>query len=204
MCRQNSNANEKSRKLLFRELEQASNQGLNASTIELAERYLRDFPASGWAWLDYGKALANFGLHKQAEFALRRALKYVPSTTFRFVYRYLGDVYEDAGNYRKATSWYGRAVKAAPHNANHLNMLAYVLVRAGNPAEATKYLQRATKCREGAIDEAYYNLGCVLAAKRKYARALTCFEKALELDPKYKVAKQARQDMKRVLQITAR
>ena len=51
------------------------------------------------------------------------------------------------------------------------------------------------------IDEAYYNLGVILEGRGKYKEALACFENALKIDPKYKLAKQAIKDMRRVLTI---
>jgi tetratricopeptide (TPR) repeat protein len=192
----------KSRKQRFRQLDSASNQGLNASTIELAERYLHDFPESGWAWFDYGRALIDFAQYKEAEAALKRASKLLPSEHLRFVYSYLGHLYKRKGDYRKAANWYEKAVDLTPDNADCLNFLGAVFDDAGDLTNAARCFRQGTKCHQGAIDEAYYNLGCIFGAERKYDKALVCFDRALEIDPKYKVAKQAKKDMKKVLEIT--
>ena len=76
-------------------------------------------------------------------------------------------------------------------------------MKAGKLSEALKCDRRATKCKEGAIDEAYYNLGVTLGALGRHKEALTCFEKAIDLDPKFKLAKHAAKDMRRVLEIKA-
>ncbi len=69
----------------------------------------------------------------------------------------------------------------------------------GKLKDAEHALKQATKCKEGHVDEAFYNLGVALTSQRKYEEALSCFEKALEIDPKYKLAKLGIQDMKKVL-----
>ena len=62
----------KTRKQRFRQLQAVVNQGLNASIIELAQEYLRDFPKAGVVWLDYGNALVNFCKYDEARVALLR------------------------------------------------------------------------------------------------------------------------------------
>ena len=186
---------------MFRELDEASNQGLNATAIELAERFLREYPKSGWAWFVYGNALASFSRYNEDETALRRAIKHVPTEHLHFVYGHLGHLFHKKGNYRKAALWYEKAAILRLGNADYLNYLGAALADDGNLVQASKCFRRATKSKNGAIDEAYYNLGCMLAAERKYSNAQACFIKALEIDPKYKLAKQALRDIQRVLEI---
>jgi tetratricopeptide (TPR) repeat protein len=67
--------------------------------------------------------------------------------------------------------------------------------------EAAEVMLKATKCAEGCIDEAFYNLGVVRLIQKNYKEAISCFEKALEMDPKYKLAKQQLNDVKKALEI---
>jgi tetratricopeptide (TPR) repeat protein len=191
----------KTRKQRFRELQAAVNQGLNASIIELAQTYLHDFPKNGLAWLDYGNALADFGRYEEARVAISKAIKLIPAKYLDVPYSDMGRLYERKGNYRRAIEWYKKASGVPPKNANYLNFLGAMFAKLGKHAEAERYFKQAIKCKEGAIDESYYNLGHIVGAHGRYKEALSYFEKALKLDPKYKYAKQAIKDMRRVLEI---
>ena len=116
-------------------------------------------------------------------------------------YSYLGHLYKSRGDYRRAAEWYQRAVDAAPGEARNRNFLGSVLIKAGKLSEAEECFREAVKCKEGPADESYYNLGVTLCGQEKYRAALACFEKALSLDPKYKLAKRALKDMERVLSV---
>jgi tetratricopeptide (TPR) repeat protein len=59
---------------------------------------------------------------------------------------------------------------------------------------------RATRCIEGRLDEAYFNLGLVLRAQESFREAKEAFEQALELDPHYGEARQALADVVAALQ----
>jgi tetratricopeptide (TPR) repeat protein len=191
----------KSRRQRFRELNAVVDQGLTASTIKLAEQYLRDFPRHGWVWLDYGNALVAFARYAEARAAILRAIKLLPAERLDLPYSYMGSLYERKGEYLKAVEWYEKAAKVAPDDATYLIFMGGMLARAGRYSEAKKCHRRATKCTKGAIDEAYYNLGAVLLAEGRYKEASACFEKAVELDSKYKIAKQALKDVRRVFEI---
>jgi tetratricopeptide (TPR) repeat protein len=64
-----------------------------------------------------------------------------------------------------------------------------------------KNFRDALKCSQGAVDEAYYNLGAILVGERKYADAIKCYEETLKIDPKYKIAKTRLEDTKLALLI---
>ena len=113
----------------------------------------------------------------------------------------MGRIYEDSGQFNKALEWF---IKAHEHNNSEATFLIYqgvMLLRTEKFGEAVEVFQKATKCKEGCVEEAYYNLGIAQITQRNYKEALSCFEKALKLDPKYKEAKQQLRDMKKVLEI---
>ncbi|HEU0039702.1 MAG TPA: tetratricopeptide repeat protein, partial [Verrucomicrobiae bacterium] len=56
------------------------------------------------------------------------------------------------------------------------------------------HYRSALKCSEGCIEEAYFNLGGVLLAHRRYEEAIECYRKALNIDPKYGIAKKRLRD----------
>ena len=72
----------------------------------------------------------------------------------------------------------------------------------GKISEAEQILKKATNCNEGFSDEAFYNLGIVYGSQKKYQEALHCFEKAIEIDSKYSLAKGALKDVKKSLSIS--
>jgi superkiller protein 3 len=113
----------------------------------------------------------------------------------------MGHVYDGQGNNHRAAEWYKKAVEASPKQARNLNFLGDSLAKLGKISEAENCFRKATRCKEGPVDEAYYNLGVLLGAQGRYKMALVCFEKAVGLDPNYKFAKQGMNDMSRVLQI---
>ncbi|HEY0322195.1 MAG TPA: tetratricopeptide repeat protein, partial [Pyrinomonadaceae bacterium] len=162
----------KTRKQRFRELQAAVNQGLNASIIEMAQDYLRDFPKHGVVWLDYGNALADFAKYKEARSAFLKAIKYMPSHHLSFPYSYMGHLYESQGNYHRAAEWYRKASEANPKTSDHLIFLGATLSKMGKLSEAERCFRKAIKCKEGVIDEAYYNLGIILGGRGKYKEAL--------------------------------
>jgi tetratricopeptide (TPR) repeat protein len=61
--------------------------------------------------------------------------------------------------------------------------------------------RRALKCSKGCLEEVYFNLGGTLLGKRKYSEAIECYQEALKIDPKYKIAKERLDDAKLALLI---
>ena len=48
-------------------------------------------------------------------------------------------------------------------------------------------------------DEAYLNLGVVLLAQERYEEAAQCYQRAIEIDPEYRLAKWLLRDVKKIL-----
>jgi tetratricopeptide (TPR) repeat protein len=191
----------KTRKQRLRELQSVANQGLNACVIELAIQYLSDFPSSSTAWFIYGESLHNLSRFKDARKAMFKAIKLCPESSehFQWLVCQMGNIYKESGHFRKAVEWYKKAHEKNPEEATFLIYAGLMFLKLENYVEAEEALRQATLSKEGCIDEAFYNLGVVLIVQRKYEEALFCFEKALEIDPKFKLAKQQRKDVKRVL-----
>ena len=179
----------------FRELRAASHSDRTAHTIVLAQQYLADFPDHGPGWLDYGIALVELRRYAEARRALNRALRLCPEEKCHIVYAHVGHLYDMKGNCRKAAEWYKKSIALCPDQAGYHIYLGATLAKHGNLEEAEACHRRATVCSEGCIDEAYLNLGFVLRAKGQYREALACFEKALEIDPKYREAKLSVKDV---------
>src|SRR5262249_30511513 len=91
---------------------------------------------------------------------------------------------------------------AAPDDATYQIFLGAFLAQAGRLREAEVVRRRATRCKVGFVDEAFFNLGLVLRALERYAEARDCFQRALKLDPKYKKVRRELADIERVLKLT--
>ncbi len=193
----------KTKKQRYNEITSAADKELNACVIELAKDYLKDFPDSQGAWSMYGFALYKIERFKDAKKAIIKTIDLTQETdsSFGWLLCRLGHIYEDSGHFHKAIEWYKKAHISNTSEATFLIYQGVMLLRIEKYEEAAKTLLEATKCNEGCIDEAFYNLGVVRMAQRNYTEAASCFEKAIEIDPKYKEAKQQLNDMKKVLAI---
>ncbi len=194
---------QKTRKQRYREIVSADNKELNACVIELAESFLNDFPDSQGTWLIYSLALYRIDKFKKAKKALFKTIELTKESDDNFCWLLcrMGRIYENSGHFHKAIEWYTKAHNSNPFEATFLIYQGVMFLRIEKYDQATEALLKATNCTEGCIDEAFYNLGVVRIAQKRYEEALFCFENALEIDHKYKEAKQQIKDMKQVLSI---
>ena len=153
----------------------------------------------------YSLALYRVERFKDAKKAVLQAIELLDETNKQirtsWLYHRLGHIYEDAGDFSKAMKWYEKAHFLNPQEATFLIYQGIMRLRKEKFADAADLFERATKCDKGCIDEAFYNLGVAHLIRRNYAKAKSCFEKALEIDPKYKLAKQQLKDVNKVLEI---
>ena len=197
--------NQKTRKQRYKEIVSAVENELNACVIELAENYLKDFPESQGGWDMYSLSLYRTDRFKDAKKALKRSISLINDTNkqerLSWLYCRMGHIYEDSGDFRKAVEWFEKAHEINPNEATFLIYKGVKLLRLEKYDEAVEVLTKATKCKEGFIDEAFYNLGVAHLIQRNYSEAKSCFEKALEIDPKYKEAKQQLKDVNKALEL---
>lgn len=193
----------KTRKQRYREINTADNKELNACVIELAERYLNDFPESKGAWLMYSIALYRLDRFSDAKKSLSKTMELseVSDDGFSWLLCRMGRIYEHSGNFLEAIKWFKKANKSDASEATFLIYLGVMLLKTENYAEAVEILQKATQCEKGCIEEAFYNLAVVRIAQSNYEEAKICLEKAIEIDPKYKEAKQQLKDVTQVIAI---
>jgi len=177
----------------------AWNRDQVAVTRELAVTYTRLYPDNVWGWVVLADRLASLALYDPAKEALRKARALAPATVLPEIWVQYGHLYKQRGALARATTWYEKAVKVRPETG-WLVFLGAALAMQGKFRDAKRCHRRAIRAGGPRRDEAYYNLGLVHRAERRYREALLCFEKALELDPKYSQAKAARDDTRRVLE----
>jgi len=186
----------------LKEIERADKRGLGSCGIELAVRLVKDFPDRGRAWFELGTSIYPVARYHDALSALRRALRLCPPKRRHLVQGHFGHLYRKKGEFRRAEIWYRKAVAGDPRDATWHIFLGALLAVSGRLKEAEAAHRKATRCREGCIDEAYLNLGLVLRAQQRYAEARGCFQKALKITPAYKEALQQLKDMEQVLILT--
>lgn len=195
----------KTRKQRYNEIVSATSNDLNACVIELAESYLKDFPNSQGAWDMYSFALYRIDKFKDAKKACLKAIKLLDETNkqrrLSWLMLRIGHIFEDSGKFHKAIEWYDKAHNENSSEATFLIYYGRMFLRVEKFDKAAEAFQKATKCKEGCIDEAFYNLGVTCLIQRNYKKAKSCFEKALEIDPKYNEAKQQLKDIDKVLEI---
>lgn len=190
-----------SKKQLFRALKAAFNQELPALTIELAKDYLAKYSDDVSAWMYYGIALQSVARYEEAREAFASVEPHFPKDRMDILYTQVGFLYEDQGDMAQAADWFRKALAFAPEKADGYIFMGAMLARSGKLDEAEERHRTATHCATGCIDEAYFNLGCILRAKEKYVEAYDCFRKALEMDPHYSAAKRAIKDLEKVFSL---
>ena len=155
---------------------------------------------SSSAWASLASALIDLHLYRDARSALKHLDKtgsdhpYVVNVTHGRYHNALGEL-------RLAERWYRKAAAKEPAA---LVFVGAVLARQGRLAEAKRCHQRAARAPDSdwiARDEAYFNRGLLLRAERRYRAALRCLDRAVELDPKYAAALEARTDVLAALHV---
>jgi tetratricopeptide (TPR) repeat protein len=191
---------ETTRKQQRKEIEKAFKRREPALVIVLAETYLKKYPDSGIALFYYGRSLMDFHRYKEAEVTFKKIIEMTDSGFRTLPYKAMGDLCAETGDLRKAAEWYRKAQKLDPNEASHHIFIGVMHFRAGKLAEAEQCFRAALLCKEGCFDEAYFNLGSVLVARGRYEEAVECYQKAIEIDPKYKEAKACLKDVEKAIE----
>lgn len=183
----------------FNQIHLADHRGQIAVVVELCKKHLRKFSKHGPAWLHYGIAQIELARYGEAEKAIRRAITLCPEKALPIAYGQMGHLFEAKGDLKQAASWYRKALYRNPKDATNYIFLGSNAFKRGLFKQSEVYYRRALKCPEGCLDEAYFNLGGILLGKRDYAEAIKCYQEALKIDPKYKIAKERLDDAKLAL-----
>jgi len=136
---------------------------------------------------DYERAaelyLASLALHPTAE-----------------AYTFLGWTYHFQGKIEDAITECKRAIEIDPDFGNPYNDIGVYLIDLGRPDEAIPWLERAmTAKRYEPRHFPYFNLGRVYLAKGMINRARELFQKSLAIEPRYTLARQALESVRRMV-----
>lgn len=176
-------------------LHQLANGPFPAFAVRYARRLLDDDPDYGPGWIMLGIALTKLARYAEASQALAKAIDLCPPAKRQIPLAQMGHVFREAGDCEQAAAWYRRAIDADPTDASYRIYLGAVLAKHGHFRQAEEEHRAAISCPEGAIDEAYLNLGLVLRAQERFAEAADCFREAIRLDPEYREARRALLDV---------
>jgi tetratricopeptide (TPR) repeat protein len=180
----------------YRKIPTADQKGLTALMVELCESHFRLFPGDRFALIWYAMAKIQLGQYTQAARALRRSISLCRGDRkgIRLASAQMGHLFREKGDFKQAALWYRRGLRADPEYGDGYNFLGLVYFRSGRLKQAELCYRRAIKFPAESLDEAYFNLGGVLLAKRRYQEAIECYRKAIEIDPKYTIAKKRLKD----------
>jgi len=183
----------------FNQISLADDRGQTAVVVELCKKHLRKFPKDCAAWLYYGMAQIDLARYAEAEKAIRQTITFCPQKALPIAYSQMGHLFKAKGDFKLAASWYRKASNHKPQDATYHIFLGSNAFKRGLLKQCETYCRRALKCPKGCLDEAYFNLGGILLGKRKYAEAIECYQEALKIDPKYKIARERLDDAKLAL-----
>ena len=104
-------------------------------------------------------------------------------------YTFLGWTYSFMGDFDAAIAECQRAIEIDPDFGNPYNDIGAYLIEKGQIDEAIPWLEMATGAmRYDNPAFPYFNLGRVWELKHNFARALSFYQKALEIEPQYTLA----------------
>jgi Tfp pilus assembly protein PilF len=113
---------------------------------------------------------------------------------------FLGWTYHHQGKIDLAIAQCKQAIQIDPDFGNPYNDIGAYLIELGRVDEAIPWLQQATEARRYEPRHfPHYNLGRAFLAKERYADALRYFQQSLDIEPRYSLAKQAIDSLRRLV-----
>ncbi len=113
---------------------------------------------------------------------------------------FLGWTYHFQGRVEEAIAECKRAIELDPEFGNPYNDIGAYLIELGQFEEAIPWLERATEARRYEPRHfPHYNLGRAYLGKEMYSHAMRCFQEALEIEPRYSLARQALASLRRLV-----
>lgn len=115
-------------------------------------------------------------------------------------YTFLGWTYHFQGKIQDAIAECKRAIEVDPDFGNPYNDIGAYLIALGRLDEAVPWLERAIDApRYDPRHFPHFNLGRVYLAKGMFSRARQYFQEALRIEPNYALARQAIENLRRML-----
>ena len=115
-------------------------------------------------------------------------------------YTFLGWTYHFQGKIEEAIAECKRAIEIDPDFGNPYNDIGVYLIDLDRYDEAIPWLEQAMKAtRYEPRHYPYFNLGRVYLAKGMINRARELFQKSLDIEPRYALARQALESVRRMV-----
>jgi len=166
----------------------------------LCERYLEKDPDHAATLVRYAWSLISLAQYRLAAEALDRAEAVAPENRRHYALGQRGHLLEAQGRFAEAERVFLEAKGLDPaDDATYLIFAGSAAFGRGDIETAIDHARAATQCAEGCIDEAYFNLGGYLLSAQRYQEAAECYRKALEIAPKYEIARERLDDVRLVL-----
>ena len=113
---------------------------------------------------------------------------------------FLGWTYHFQGKLNAAIAECKRAIEIDPEFGNPYNDIGAYLIELDKFDEAIPWLERAVEARRYEPRHfPHYNLGRAYLGKEMYAKAIECFQQALEIEPRYALARDTLDSLRRMV-----
>ena len=182
---------------LREQLDDAHEKDQTLLTVCLAERLIASGSEDAWVFEVYARSLIGIGRYGDASSALDQAERFSARKNLPWIIHRRAVLEERRGNFESALDLWKKAHSIKPDEASFLIFAGSILFRLGRIAEAEEFARKGTTCSAGYPDEAWYNLAGYMAAQQRYEEALSCYEKAIAIDPEYELAKGRRDELLR-------
>ena len=113
---------------------------------------------------------------------------------------FLGWTYHFQGKIIEAIAECKLAIGIDPEFGNPYNDIGAYLIELGQFDEAVPWLQQAVEARRYEPRHfPHYNMGRAYLGKEMYGQAIRCFQEALQIEPRYSLARQALESLRRMV-----
>jgi len=128
----------------------------------------------------------------------KRSIEIYPTAE---AHTFLGWTYRFMDKLEDAIAECKRAIEVDPSFGNPYNDIGAYLIELGELDSAIPWLEKATlSARYEAYHYPWYNLGRIYLAKEMYSMGRACFQKSLDIEPRYTLAEEALEKVRRLLQ----
>jgi Tfp pilus assembly protein PilF len=153
--------------------------------------------AQAWELLQEAYQAQMEGEYDQAVELYRKSIAIQPTAE---AHTFLGWTYHFRGQLDQAIEECKRAIQVDPDFGNPYNDIGAYLIELKRYEEAVPWLERALEARRYEPRHfPYYNLGRVYQAREMYGKARENFQQALRLEPKYELAREALENLRRMV-----
>ncbi|MEG5066020.1 tetratricopeptide repeat protein [Microcoleus sp. B3-A4] len=159
-------------------------QGKFEEAIGECKRAIEIKPDAAFAYKIAGNATQAMGKAEAARYWYVQALEIDPD--FAEIHANLGSLYAQQKHWEKSIACYQQAIKIKPNLASAYRNLARVFLQSGQPqARAECWYEALTLDINWAKPEEHFTLGNTLLELGQLERAISCYRRAIQLQPSY-------------------